>query len=123
VLRNPTADRIVNEISILRAGGPTFLILERSDGSYVQAAGESGRLTVEYRRSDGNNFEHFVLGRNEEAGSEFVISATCGPIRVYNNEILNTQEASAVFVSFLERGETPKEYAFRDSTSMFQEHI
>lgn len=59
-LSNATIEDVVRAIyEIARPAGPTFLVVEHGEDSYVQAAGTEGRFVVESRTIFGEGFQHF----------------------------------------------------------------
>ena len=50
------------------SAGPTYLILKTSSGSYIQAAGSSGRYVVESRDVYGEGFLHWRAATAATAG-------------------------------------------------------
>src|SRR5262249_17140533 len=63
-LEDPAWEAVEAALGGLRSGNSSFAILSAADGSYVQAAGNRQRLTVELHQIDGGEaFSHFVLGR------------------------------------------------------------
>lgn len=102
----------------LTGDGPCFAIVERGP-SYVQAAGDAKRLTVEWRSANASGFKHWVIGRAENAGGFTEITCRVGPIVIQQNEALTAADAVEIFRAFHDRAPMPSRFRVRDVTSMF----
>ena len=104
-LSNPTLTQVEEQLNKLNRQLNTFVILENSENSYVQCAGNSHRLTVEYREHSQSNFKHFVIGKGENKSplrTTWVILPTgVGSLQIHQEEILSMEEASLIFKAFL----------------------
>jgi len=100
----------------------SFLILERSDGSYVQTAGARLRLMVEHRRvlPDGS-FRHYVLGVPGGEQREVSINYSGGALTLRKGQVLTIKDALAVFLAFLHDGTVPNDYKLEDVTARFDD--
>jgi hypothetical protein len=59
-LPNATIDDVIRAIyEIARPDGPTFLVVEHGEDSYIHAAGTEGRFVIESRTMFGEGFQHF----------------------------------------------------------------
>jgi hypothetical protein len=47
--------------------GPTYIVLKKEDGSYMQAAGTEGRYVIEARDAFGEGFLHWRAAKEEVA--------------------------------------------------------
>ncbi len=116
----PSSDEVIAALAQLHPRGPSFVILSRDDGSYVQTAGAKLRLTVEYRQMNPSNFRHFTLGKIPADPRPTCINCKCGPIHCHLNESMTLNDAEIIFKEFLENGRVPGSYVLRDRTS---EHV
>lgn len=108
---------IADSLRRISPRGPGFFSLTRDDGSYVQVAGATLRLTVEYREVRGGSFRHFVLGAEANADrTAKQINSRSGQINLLANEVLTVNDAVVVFRCFYETGRIPDSYTLRDRT-------
>jgi hypothetical protein len=117
---DPTTDQIEDQLSKINPRNRSFFTLSHRDGSYVQTAGASLRLIVEYRRVTSEAFTHVVLGRRAGDNGEISVNYSGGAIALLRKEILSIDEAIIVFKHFLETKSVPPEYHQRDVTDNHQ---
>jgi hypothetical protein len=111
---------IADSLRRISPRGPGFFSLTRDDGSYVQVAGATLRLTVEYRQDSNGTFRHFVLGTESILGrTRKQINSRAGQINLLANEVLTVDNAITVFRCFYETGKIPDGYTLRDDTARF----
>jgi hypothetical protein len=103
----------------LHPKGPSFVILSRDDGSYMQTAGARLRLTVEYREILSTGFKHFTLGRKPFDPKSTCINCKCGPITCHQSESMTLADAESIFAEFFGNGRIPHAYMARDKTGEF----
>ena len=115
----PSVKEVIAVLARLHPKGPSFVILSRDDGSYVQTAGARLRLTVEYREASSTGFKHFTLGRQPFDPKSTYINCKCGPITCHQSESMTLADAEAIFTEFLESGRIPNAYITRDKTREF----
>jgi hypothetical protein len=116
VLR-PTREAVVEALAQLHPQGPSFVVLSREDGSYVQTAGAKLRLTVEYRKMLPSGFRHYTLGKNPADPRPTSINCRCGPIHCQMSESMTLTDAQAVFEEFYSSGRVPDGFMLRERTS------
>src|SRR5262249_54867418 len=97
--------------------GPAFVVLNGSDGSYVQTAGDHRALTIEFREQRGVSYTHFVLGRTPLSQAFDRIEYRHGAIKVRTSEVLALDDALRVFRSFYASSTVPREYCLHDVTA------
>lgn len=97
----------------------SFCTLSYDDYNYVQCAGSIEKMTIEYRKSSGNSFEHSVLGTESSAIIDATIKYSGGEIILKSNEILNLDDAIEVFTTFYKTQSVLDKYKKRDITSIF----
>lgn len=86
----------------------SFCILSDNTLSYVQCAGSTDRLTIEYRKYEGMKFKHYVLGLKKLFKSETSVYFSGRNMPVKTNEIFNSVDAMEVFESFYNKKGIPK---------------
>ncbi|WDQ15125.1 hypothetical protein [Rhodopirellula sp. P2] len=119
---NPTRDYVGDRLSRITPSGPGYFSLTSDDGSYVQTAGARMKLVIEYRKSNGDSFRHYVLGRDDISNpSATQINSAVGQINLMADEILDIDDVIDVFGHFLECGAVPRQYKLRDDTKRFQD--
>lgn len=98
----------------------SYAIFTRPDGSYVQCAGGTKRMTVEYRvvEPDGR-LRHYVVGLAPVQGQLTQISCTVGPIELDLSQLLKLDHARTVVRAFLETGAIPDSFTATDVTERF----
>ncbi len=98
--------------------GPGFLILERADGDYVQAAGGSAGLTVEWRTDAASpSFRHRVAATSADESGEMIPLQGHGRTHpVLPNERLFARDAGLIFRDFLRGDDPTPRYAWHDIT-------
>ena len=111
---------IADSLRRISPRGPGFFSLTHDDGSFMQVAGATLRLTVEYREVRGASFRHFVLGAEANADRTMKqINSRSGQINLLANEVLTVDDAVIVFRRFYETGKVPDGYTLRDDTARF----
>lgn len=113
-IQNPTREEIVEALAQLHPKGPSFVILTREDGSYVQTAGAKLRLTVECREMMPQGFRHYTLGKNPPDTRPTYINCRCGPIHCQMSESMTLTDAQAIFTEFQSTGQLPDEFVRRE---------
>lgn len=117
---DPTSEEVAGALCELDSESPSFAILESAAGAYVQTAGASARLTVEWRTAPGPQFRHFVGGRRRLTLGNTAILSSGGQITVRRSQVLALAEALAVFHALL-RDESPEELLqWEDVTHRFR---
>jgi hypothetical protein len=96
--------------------GVSFELVDREawPQSFVQAAGSDDRLTIEVRKAEDDMVQHFVIGRpgNVEGGheNEVITWNGCETV-VMPNQVLDGDDARAIFVGYYLTGSVPAPYA------------
>jgi|SRR5436190_7285818 len=116
-VRNPSRDAVMEALAQLHPKGPSFVVLTRDDGSYVQTAGARLRLTVEYRQMLAPGFRHYTLGKSPTDTRPTSINCRCGPIHCHMSESMTLSDAQAIFTEFHSSGRVPDGFVLRDRTS------
>ena len=116
-IASPSIEVVHELLGRIHPRGPSFFVLTRSDGSYLQCAGARLRLIVELRRITGSSFEHFVLGRSPASTEVTSINYSGGAIALRRHEILALSEATDIFAEFYRTGDAPSAFLRRDTTS------
>jgi hypothetical protein len=117
----PAWEDVEDVIRLLGPRANGFVTLGEEGAGYVQAAGTSSRMTIEFRKETGSGgFRHCVLGVTAEAIRETSVNTASGRIRLMSNEVLSATEALEIFRAFFESRTVPAHYTQRDTTAMFQ---
>jgi hypothetical protein len=90
--------------------------LGRWPTEYVQAAGSRDRLTVELRRTENSGPCQYAVGRavsDPEAQPAVSLPWDGVTTTVLPNEVLDVEEAAAIFVRYLRDKELPEGFALR----------
>jgi hypothetical protein len=116
LIASPSVETVHEWLGRIHPRDPSFFILSRSDGGYVQCAGARLRLIVEFRRISGSSFQHFVLGRSPALNDVTSINYSGGAITVHRNEILTASDATYIFAEFYRTGDVPSAFLRRDTT-------
>lgn len=114
---DPSGDIIRHELERLRSSGPSHLALIATDGSYLQAAGNAKRMTVEGHVVSAQGTTHVVLGRQGSPGPATTLASTAGPIEVLASEVWAAPEVSDLFAEFAETGSVSPDLSRRDITA------
>jgi len=114
---DPSEDLLRLELERLRSGGPSLLALMAPNGSYLQAAGNAKRMTVEGHFVNAHRTTHVVLGRPGSQGPAATVVATFGPIEVRASEVWAAPEAVALFSAFAATGSVSTDLSRRDITA------
>lgn len=131
-ITRPSAEDIRRAIAEMALPlGPTYIILESSDGSYVQAAGSNGRFAIETRDVFGEGFRHWRASQPGAAGGGPAVvtfrqrcphgkhaSRGC-PIAVLQSDVLSHTNVIAAIMQFAQDGSRSTELAWRDISADF----
>lgn len=98
---DPTQEIIRHELERLRSAGPSHLALVTTDGSYLQAAGNAKRMTVEHHLVGLDRTMHVVLGRQGAPGPTTTIVSTAGSVSVSASEVWAAPEVVDLFAAFI----------------------
>lgn len=112
---------------IARPDGPTFLVVERGEDSYAQAAGTNGRFVIESRTIFGEGFQHFRVchdlpGPDSAAVIHYRQRCTkhpprrC-PLRVRTSEVCRLADVERALLTYAATGERDGGLAWRDVTA------
>ena len=115
----PSRDAVIDALAQLDPRGPSFVVLSRDDGSYVQTAGAKLRLTVEYRQMLPTGFRHYTLGKSPADERPTYINCRCGPINCHMSESMTLSDAQIILTEFLASGRVPDGFVLRDRTSEY----
>jgi hypothetical protein len=111
--------------------GPTYIILESGDGSYVQAAGTNDRYVVEARDVYGEGFRHW---RAFHPGSPTGSTVTIGyrqrcpkgehpprscPLTVRREEVMRLADVLVALTAYFTAGTRSDEVGWRDVSDEF----
>ena len=109
LIENPNWSIIENAISQLDNLTISFCVLESDNGDYIQCAGSAERLTTEIREYIENSFKHYRLGIRKDKkifkNVWTMIDCKVGPIRVYDYEVLDFNDAIALYLDFFKGNE------------------
>lgn len=101
-------------------GGPGFLILENSGGSYAQVGGGKEECTLEWRETQGERFSHWVAGKQDVDDRTQIQIEGNGPyFTVMANEKLTNAEVLTLLLAFAEGRPRPEAFTWRDMTADF----
>ena len=119
--------RVLNAIESINGAEISFVILETSNGDYLQCAGNSNNLTIEFREHKNDKFKHFVIGPSKKETSPLKVSwlsleCKVGPFTLHDSEIFNKNSAKEVFKEFYHSQQLPKYLNFRNVTKKFVEN-
>ena len=124
-LKDINWDAIKTELNKLDGTENGFLALENDNGDYVQCAGNTSILTIEYRLNSNPNFKHYVVGKGKDKNpmkvSWVALQNNVGPIMVHKEEVLNIKDAEWVFKEFFENQTIPAELNKRNVTKLHLE--
>jgi len=113
-IADPSPDIIRRELERLRSSSPSHVALITTDGSYLQAAGNAKRMTVEGHFVTPQCTTHVVLGRRDLSDRPATITSTAGPIEVRVSEVLSALEATELFSAFATTGSVSPNLTRRD---------
>lgn len=123
-LSDPTWDLIEKELHSLDGKNNGFITLANRNEDFVQVAGNQNHLTIEYRNNLENGFKHYVLGLGGNKSPLKVtwisLETTIGNIRIHKEEVMNIDDAVAVFKEFFLNGSLPDRYNKRNITKLFK---
>jgi hypothetical protein len=114
---DPSTIIIRRELERLRTSGPSFLALVSASGSYLQAAGNARRMTVEGHVVRERDTAHVVLGRHGPLGSHVTVGFSEGSIDVRACEVWSAPEVAQLFGAFAATGSIPPNLRSRDITA------
>ncbi|MCC7020451.1 MAG: hypothetical protein IT332_11885 [Ardenticatenales bacterium] len=122
-IADPSEDVIRRELERLRSSGPSPLALLAPDGSYLQAAGNAKRMTVECHFESPSRTTHVVLGRLDSPGPDAIatIVSTAGLIDMRASEVWTALEAADLFSAFAATGSVAADLSRRDITAAIAE--
>ena len=117
----PTLPQILAAVDKLTPkGGPGFLVVDGPGGMYTQIAGGHDALTVEWRSTSTNQFQHYVAGiAGKNVDRDIKIPTNGFVITVKENEKLLPSDAKTILVAFAQNKHRPLSYVWRDITSRF----
>jgi hypothetical protein len=98
-------------------GGPGFLVLQREDGDYAQAAGGDGEYAVEWREwldDKFTSFRHYRAGREGRSGLHVAIPTNGFQVTAMENERLSKEDVKGILGAFLKGLGRPHAYRWRD---------
>jgi hypothetical protein len=102
------------------SGGPGFLILEHSNGSYAQAGGGKESFTVEWREYKDGDFRHWVAGLpGRDTETNITIPGNGTHFSVRANERLSNENVKAILTAFGADKLRPGDFVWRDITAKF----
>jgi len=117
---DPSVETIRVELERLRSSGPSHLALITEGGSYLQAAGNAKRMTVEGHFVADEHTTHVVLGRQGVPGPTRTIESTAGSIQVTAPEVWTAAEAAQLLGTVVTRGSLPANVSRRDISEEIQ---
>lgn len=124
VIENPDWSIIEKSLSQLDNLTISFCILEMDNGDYIQCAGGVDRLTIEIRKYAEQNFKHYRIGllKQKKIFKNVWATIDCkvGPIRVHNYEVLELNDAIALYLDFFKGNVLNDKYNKRNITRDFK---
>lgn len=117
---DPTEAEVMELLSRLEPSERSFVILEPSDGGYVQCAGSPDRLTVEWRTDYSSSFRHYVGERATGSSAETKIASSQGFVTVQEKQVLTLADVAPVFSAFLAGRPVQSLLNWSDITSRFE---
>ena len=131
-IRNATVESVSRAVEQFAGPqGPTYIIVQAADGSYVQAAGTEGRYVLESRDVYGEGFRHWRACRSSgPSGGKATIRyrRKCPkgehpprgcPLTVRREEVMSLAEVSAALVEFVASGCRIDGITWRDVSEEF----
>lgn len=112
--REPSIDFVVDCLKNMNGETNSFCILSDNTLSYIQCAGSTGRLAIEYRKYEGIEFKHYVAGYRKLLKSETTVYFSGRDLPVKTNEVFNLVDAIEIFKSFYSKKGIPKGYVLRN---------
>jgi hypothetical protein len=98
----------------------SYCVLSLNDSCYIQCAGSSKKLTIEWRNSIDSGFRHYVIGRKQLVKTKRKLKYSAGEIDIMSNELLTYEDALVLFKSFMEHHDLLSlQYSVRETTKMF----
>ncbi len=126
---NPSTDAVRKAVHrMASATGPTWVVLEDRSGSYIQAAGSSGRYVVESRDAYGEGFRHWrmaVSGDTESGTATIFFRNQCPngkhprrgcPISVPSSEVVSLDDVLESLTHYAVTGERDSTRVWHDAT-------
>ncbi|HEX3315729.1 MAG TPA: hypothetical protein VHR72_12590 [Gemmataceae bacterium] len=117
----PELQQVLDSVDAMTPrGGPSYLVLERSNGNYAQTAGGDGSFTAEWREVSGNSFRHWVAGLPGQSVTKSIKIKTNGAtVIVKENEGLGATDVKAILTAFAKQTARPADYLWRETTDQF----
>lgn len=124
---NITIEQLKKAIDSIDGQHISFIVLENSNGDYLQCAGTDAHLTIELRKHFEDKFKHYVVGPNKENKSPLnvtwsIIECKVGPIHVHDTEVMSKDDVKTIFGAFLSTGEASTHLNLRNVTKKFVEN-
>ena len=98
----------------------SFCILENEKEEYVQVAGNSSHVTIEFRTTLNSKMRHYRFGIGEIKSTLKTfwssIHSGVGTIRLHTDEVLSKKDALTLFENFFNRNEFDNVYKKRNIT-------
>ncbi|GLX70255.1 hypothetical protein [Paenibacillus glycanilyticus] len=99
----------------------SFCTVSLNDFCYIQCAGSSKEMTIEWREGSESGFRHFVIGRHALIKIKRRIKYSGGNIIIKSNEVLHFEDARLLFKVFFEQTDIRSlTYSLRETTEMFE---
>ena len=115
---DPSQAQLFTAIGSLKpVGGPGFLVLERANGDFAQAAGGLGEYALEWHESlDArfNKFRRFAAGKEGPSEMDVLIRSHRFQVPVKENERLAISDVKTILSLFLQGADRPYSYKWRD---------
>ncbi|HYE80813.1 MAG TPA: hypothetical protein VEG39_01465 [Clostridia bacterium] len=112
--REPSIDFVIDCLKNMNGETNSFCILSDNTISYIQCAGSTDRLAIEYRKYEGIEFKHYIIGHKKLFKNETTVYFSGRNMPVKTNEIFNLVGAIEMFESFYNKKGIPKGYALRN---------
>ena len=113
----PSLEFIINCLKQMNGETNSICILSDKSFSYIQCAGSTERLTIEYRKYTGKKFKHYVIGFKKFFKSRTTIYFSSREISLKSNEVFCLDNAIEIFKNFYLKQEIPKEHQLRNITN------
>lgn len=94
----PDTNKIRASVKALNGG---FVIVNRSNGEFMQFAGTKNQMTIEVKEKINQLDRHSRIGKNPAIHVWCRLSTTVGIIRLKESELLNWEEAEILLDSFI----------------------
>jgi len=116
---DPTEQEVLSLLGRLDSRSRSFVILESSNGSYLQCAGHPKKLTVEWRANLSPNFRHSVGGKPRGSSATTKVPSSQGFVTVLERQVLTLQDAAPIFAAFLAKRPIDTLIEWSDVTARF----